>query len=41
MIRNSLAREYETKVFLMEGPLIDVNKLLREEVIKRKQKMVE
>lgn len=41
MIRNKLAREYETKVFLLEEPLIDVNRLLREEVIGRKQEMAE
>ena len=41
MIRNNLAREYKTKVFLLEGPYIDVNRLLREEVIGRKQEMAE
>lgn len=41
MIRNKLAREYQTKVFLLEEPYIDINKLLREEVISRKQDMAE
>lgn len=41
MIRNNLAREYETKVFLLEGPKIDVNRLLREEIVSRKQDMAE
>jgi hypothetical protein len=41
MIRNNLAREYRTKVFLLEEPYIDVNRLLREEVIGRKQEMAE
>lgn len=39
MIENKLAREYETTVFLLEGPVIDINKLIREEVVARKKKM--
>ncbi|MRG44988.1 glycosyl transferase [Chitinophaga sp. SYP-B3965] len=41
MIRNNLAREYETKVFLLDGPKIDVNRLLKEEIVWRKQDMAE
>jgi hypothetical protein len=40
-IRNHLAREYATKVFLLEGPKIDVNRIITEEIVGRKQDMAE